>query len=321
MKEKISKTTVLLLLLVTSFVNLYPLSKNIETEEILNLKWGKSPGEVGLEKVMNVMGPRSFYVDRNKNSYILDNRNYRIEIFDSSGEYTKDISLKTISSYSVIKFTDLIVDDSQYIYILGYYMGNTNPISPISLTTIKNGQVVNENNYNYIKFKASTGIKNITYLSGNPLKEFMTGSEKLFIRDGRIWLDLGDYTYLLGKLPYYKKPPKKLGLIRRIPENTKYFKSEISHDIDMEKILNKKYGSDWVYVGEYNNQYIINTVDDSISIFKKDGKLAKRIDMGFNIKYFTGNYLLLSPEGILYVMENDSAGMKLSAVRLAQWGI
>lgn len=58
-------------------------------------KWGSAQGQFGVDKQGHRPGPMSLFVDKQGRTLVLDQENYRIQIFDGTGKYLKSIPLSS----------------------------------------------------------------------------------------------------------------------------------------------------------------------------------------------------------------------------------
>ncbi|NIA22748.1 MAG: hypothetical protein GWP03_01055 [Proteobacteria bacterium] len=295
------KRTVLIIIFVPAIL----LSGNLKRKEILSLKWGNSPGEVGLKQLgINLMGPRCYFVDKKGNIYILDNGNDRITIFNSNGVNQNSLNLNKFKNINGTEFTDITVDDSGYIYLLGYFYRQNNNLS---LVIFKNNDIAR---VEVIKGDIFDIILDNPYNSSNFVPNLMEGTEKLFVKDGRVWLNLGGYTFFLANTIYSKIRHKQFTLTKFV----KCFKFHITSNGQLVDILNKKFGNDWDYIGQYKDLYMINMMNDTIISVNSSGVIKNKIAINLKIKYFEGNYISYIHKKSLYFMENDSNGITISSV-------
>lgn len=310
MNRLIKIKRIALVAILVPVIGLYALSNNFKKRDILALKWGNSVNEIGLERLgINAIGPRCFFADANENIYILDNGNNRISVFYAIRKKVDNISFEKIKDEYDAKFTDITVDDSGYVYLLGYSNSMDNS-SFLLLIIFKQGQIIKKQVIKYDIFK---NVSEDIHDPSNFIIYLMNGAEKLFVKNKRVWLDTGDYTYYLANTPYLKNNKGQFTLTRIVPHK-KYFKSYITNSRQLRIILKEKFGTDWDYVGKYRDLYIINTLNDTIVIVDSKGVVKKKIALNLKIKYYEGNYIKYVSDKFLYFMENDDNGIKISSV-------
>lgn len=85
----------------------------------LAFNYGSDKNQFGITRVAGGSGVRSFTTDDDNNIYILDNVNHRIQILDANGKHSAVINRRDIPNAKISAMTDMAVDHSNNMYILG----------------------------------------------------------------------------------------------------------------------------------------------------------------------------------------------------------
>ena len=96
-------------------------ASDYKKEEILKLKYGNGPGEIGVDSLSDPPnGPVCYYVNEKGDIYILDDINERIEVFSGKGEFLKSINYRKQMKYVGYPLK-IAADREGNIYLLGVH--------------------------------------------------------------------------------------------------------------------------------------------------------------------------------------------------------
>ena len=266
---------------------------NITGEIIVRGKWGDMPGEFGIQREGLRPGPSSFDVDYSGNIYVLDDVNNRIQMFDSNGNFVKEIKHERFGRTHDIALGEYIYIASEEVVLL--ITPDKGIIDSISLLGVK-GIIYN------IKF----GYDSLLH-ARVPGKELIikdNGIEKrqeyLFEKGGKIYMPMWGTKELEKRSKTEEiKFKKSKERVNDKPLIKFYYSGKLRQPEDF---IGYNKSGDFVFsfFEKLDNKSYIFYISGSL-----DGKILKEFYYSPSIYHYATLYDKVGKDGYLYLMNSD----------------